>query len=69
MSLVRYLGPFLKWTREELQQMDQKSRKLMTMHKALHPRDNIHGLYMLRKEGRGGFDSYEDRVDASKRRL
>ena len=33
--LVRYSGPFLKWTREELKQMDQRTRKLMTMHKAL----------------------------------
>ena len=31
-SLVRYSGPFLKWTREELKQMDQRTRKLMTMH-------------------------------------
>ena len=31
---VRYLGPFLKWTRVELKQMDQRTRKLMTMHKA-----------------------------------
>ena len=33
-ALIRYLGPFLKWPREELKQMDQRSRKLMTMHKA-----------------------------------
>ena len=33
--LVRYSGPFLKWTRYELKQMDQRTRKLMTMHKAL----------------------------------
>ena len=32
--LVRYSGPFLKWTRDELKQMDQRTRKLMTMHKA-----------------------------------
>ena len=32
--LVRYLGPFLKWTKDELQQMDKKTRELMTMHKA-----------------------------------
>ena len=30
--LVRYSGPLLKWTRDE--QMDQRTRKLMTMHKA-----------------------------------
>ena len=27
--LLRYSGPFLKWTREELKQMDQRTRKLM----------------------------------------
>ena len=32
-SPVRYSGPFLKWTREELKQMDQRTRKVMTMHK------------------------------------
>ena len=29
--LIRYSGPFLKWTREELKQMDQRTRKLMTI--------------------------------------
>ena len=29
---VRYSRPFLKWTREEFRQMDQRTRKLMTMH-------------------------------------
>ena len=44
--IIRYSGPFLKWTREELRQIDQKTRKLMTMHKALHPRDDIDRLYV-----------------------
>ena len=39
--LVRYSGPFVKWTREELEQMDQRTRKLMTMHRILHPRDDV----------------------------
>ena len=50
--LIRYSGPFLKWTRDELKQMDQRKRKLMTMHKALHPRDDVDKLYVPRKEGR-----------------
>ena len=33
--LVRYSGPFLKWARDELKQMEKRTRKLMTMHKAL----------------------------------
>ena len=67
--LVRYSGPFLKWTREELKQMDQRTRKLMTMHKALHPRDDVDRLYVSRKEGQRGLVSIEDTVDASIQRL
>ena len=43
--LVRYLGPFLKWTREEL----KRTRKLMTLHKALYPRDDVDSV---KKRGR-----------------
>ena len=66
---VRYSGPFLKWTRDELKHMDQKTRKLMTMHKALHPRDDVDRLYASRKEGGRGLASIEDSVDASIQRL
>ena len=67
--LVRYSGPFLKWTRDELKQIDQRTRKLMTMHKALHPRDDRDRLYVSRKEGGRGLASIEDSVDASIQRL
>ena len=65
MPLVRNSGPFLKWTREKLKQMDQRTKKLMTMHKALHPRDDVDRLYVFRKEGGRGLASIEDAVDAS----
>ena len=52
---VRYSGLFFKWTKEELKQMNQRTRKLMTMHKALDPRDYIYRLYTSRKEGGRGF--------------
>ena len=68
-SLVRYTVPFLKWTRDELRQMDQRTRKLMTMHKALHPRDDVDRIYVSRKEGGRGLASIEDSVDASIQRL
>ena len=72
-TLVRYSGPFLKWTREEFQQMDQRTRKLMTMRKALHPGDDKNRRYqekkVSRKEGRRGLASIEDGVDTSLRRL
>ena len=68
-SLVRYSGPFLKWTRDELRQMDQRTRKLMTLHKALHPRDDVVRLYVPRKDEGRGLASIENIVDTSIQRL
>ena len=41
----------------------------MTIHKALHPRDDVDRLYVSRKQGGRGLTSIEDRVDASIQRL
>ena len=38
----------------------------MTMHKALHPRDDTDRLYVPRKEGGGVLASIKDSVDVSK---
>ena len=67
--LVRLSGLFLKWTREELEQMNQRRRKLRTMHKVLHPRNDVDRLYVSRKEGGRGLASIEDSVDASIQQL
>ena len=67
--LDKYSGLFLKWTRNELKQMDQTKGKLMTMHKALHHWDDVDRLYVSRKEGGRGLASIEDTVDASIQRL
>ena len=40
--LVIYSGLFLKWTREELRQLDKRTRKFMSMPKAFYPRDHHH---------------------------
>ena len=67
--LVRYSGPFLKWTRDELKQMDQRTRKLIPTHKALHPREDVDRLYVSRKEGGRGLASIEHSIDTSIQRL
>ena len=41
----------------------------MTMHKALHPRDDVDRLYVSRKQGGRGLASIEDTVDESIQRL
>ena len=50
-TLVRYSGPFLKWSREKLNEIDLRTRKLVTMHKALHPGEDVDRRYVSRKEG------------------
>ena len=49
--------------------MDQRPRKLMTMHKYLHPRDDVDRQYVSRREGGKGLASTEDSVDTSIQRL
>ena len=67
LPLVRYSGLYLKWTREEFQQRDQKTR--MMVHKVLHPRVDIDRQWVSRKEWWRELTSIQDSVDASIRRL
>ena len=69
LPFARYSRPFVKWTRDQLKQMDRRTRKLMTLHKALHTSDDVDRLYVSRKEGGRGLASIEDSVDASIQRL
>ena len=65
---VRYTGPFLKWTWEELKQMDERIRKLITRHKVLHLRNDVDRPYVSRKGG-GGLTTIQDSVNASIQRV
>ena len=49
--------------------MDQRTRKLMTMHKALHPKDDIDRLYMSRKKEGRALASTKDIVEVSIQRF
>ena len=45
--LITYSEPFLKWTIEELKQMDMRTRNITTM---LNPRDDVDTLHVSKKE-------------------
>ena len=40
-SLRRYSGGTLRWNKEELEKMDTKTRKVMIIHGALHPKSDV----------------------------
>ena len=65
-SVLRYSAAFLNWTKTELQLMDRRTRKLLTMHNGLHPRNNVDRLYIPRKEGGRGLMCVEDTVNLAK---
>ena len=40
-SILRYGAGILRWNKKEIQEMDRKTRKFMTMNKELHPRSDV----------------------------
>ena len=53
-AVVRYGGGIVEWRQEELKRMDRKTRKMMTMHGALHPKSDVDRLYLPGKRGGRG---------------
>ena len=51
-AVVMYGAAIMDWTKDELGNMDRKTRKIMSRNKALHTRSNVARLYLTRKEGR-----------------
>eukprot|EP00795_Rhopilema_esculentum_P009699 gene9699-biopygen2667 len=58
-SLMRYGAGIIKWRKDELESMDRRTRKLMTMSKELHPRSDVARIYVSRKKGGRGLISCE----------
>jgi len=52
--VLRYSSGIANWHQEELQKLDQKMRKLLTIHGQHHPKADVDRLYVPRKQGRRG---------------
>ncbi len=68
-SVLRYGAGILKWTKDELKKMDRKSRKIMTIHGAFHPKSDTDRLYLTREKGGRGLISCEDCVRSEENNL
>ena len=62
-SIIRYSAGIIKWTKEEIRAIDTKTRKLLTIYRALHPQADVDRLYIRRADGGRGMISVEDTVD------
>ena len=50
-SLIRYGAGIIAWTKSELQKIDRKTRKLMTVYRGFHKQGDIDRLYFKRSQG------------------
>ena len=63
-STVKYGAGIIKWTKNELEELDRNTRKLMTMYGAQHPKAYVNRLYLKRCDGGRGLIGVEDCVQA-----
>ena len=56
-SLVRYGAGVIEWTQQELENIDRRTRKMMRLYDAMHPRADVDPLYVRKDEGGRGLMS------------
>ena len=64
-SVVRYSAAFLGWSRLQLEEIDKRTRKLLTMQIGFHPKSNVDRLYISRSEGGRGLIGVQDTVETA----
>ena len=57
--VLRYSFGTINWHQEELQKLDRKTRKLLTIHGQHHPKADVDRLYVPRKQGGRGLMQLE----------
>jgi hypothetical protein len=68
-SAFRYSSEILDWTKSELREIDSKTRKLLTMNKAHHPRASVARLYLPRELGGRGLLNIEQSVEEDRKAI
>ena len=58
-ALLRYGTGIINWKVDELEKMDRKTKKTLTIYGALHSKSDINRLYLNRKHGGRGLISIE----------
>ena len=56
---MQYSFGIIDWKISELKKIDTKTRKLLNVHKMLHPKADVERLYVPRKDGGRGMTAVE----------
>jgi hypothetical protein len=57
--VLRYSFGVINWHQEEIQKLDRKTRKMLTIHRQHHPKADTDRLYVPKKEGGRGLMQVE----------
>ena len=68
-SVVRYSACIVDWNKAEIEEMDRKTRKILAIYGAFHPKSNVTRLYMKRKFGGRGLISVKDCIEGEIRNM
>ena len=68
-SILMYGAGILKWNKNELQEMERKTRKYISMNKELHARIGFAWLYVSRKNGGRGLSGCGNSVKSEENGL
>lgn len=60
--MIRCRCGLIEWTKDKLRTMDKKTRKTMTVHRALHPQADVDRPYIPKNKGGSGIITVEDYV-------
>ena len=66
---MRYGAGILNWRVNEVDQMDRKTRKILTINKEFHPKSDIDRLYVPRKKGGRGLISCKNCIASEENNL
>ena len=64
--VIRYTAGIVDWTQAELEDLDRKTRKLMTANRALHLQSDVDRLYLPRQTGGRGLLQVKQAVEEEK---
>ena len=68
-SILRYGAGILRWNKNELQEMDRKTKKFMRKNKELHPKSGVARLYVSWKNGGRGLIGCENSMKSEENGL
>ena len=67
--VIRYTAEIIDWTQAELEDLDRKTRKLMSVYHALHPQSDVDRIYLPRQADGRGLLQIRQTVEEEKRAL